>query len=101
MKPTPKLDDLADACWNGACNTGALLRSLGEAAHELDFGQATKHPAVPIILGQLSYLIGESAGPSEKAIDIWKQYKSAPSPVVVPLPADGGGEAVLAALVAA
>src|ERR1043166_4576485 len=49
MKPPkdcPKLTKLADACHDGACNVGALLRALSGAVNELEPGTVARHPAI-------------------------------------------------------
>lgn len=71
----PKLASLAEACHNGACNSYALARSLAEALAELGPGPATtEHPAYKIVLGQLSYLAGESCGPSPQALEEYEAW---------------------------
>lgn len=64
---TPKLTALADACNDGACNIRGLVHSLAEAIIELPASEAKDHPAVKVILGQLSFLCGESIGPTTSA----------------------------------
>lgn len=64
-----KIESLADACWNGACNPRGIIRSLAGAI--ADDRTATDTAAYRIILGQLAYLAGESAGPSDRAIADW------------------------------
>ncbi|HVM48623.1 MAG TPA: hypothetical protein VMU04_11385 [Candidatus Acidoferrum sp.] len=82
MKPTPKLDQLAEGCWNGACNVSGILLSLGEAVQETEPCTLKAHPALPIILGQVASLIGgepkrrfDFAGPDPAAIQRWKRYR--------------------------
>lgn len=70
----PKLKELADACNNGACNTLALLRSLGEAVGELQQHEVKDHPAVKCILGQVSFLAGESIGPTTEVLDDYNDW---------------------------
>lgn len=72
----PLLTELADACNAGACNTGALIRAFGKAAEEITHGQAREIPAVKVILGHLSYLVGESIGPSSEALQAYEQWKN-------------------------
>ena len=76
----PKLTDLADACLNGACNTGALIRSIGQCVGELPFSEAREHPAVKIILGQLTYLCGETLGPTHEALDAYEGWRKSETP---------------------
>jgi hypothetical protein len=72
-----KLVELADGCNNGACNVGGLLRSFSKAIDEMGDLPLREHPALPIILGQLSYLIGESAGPTEFALNNYTDWRAA------------------------
>lgn len=72
---SPLLTDLADACNNGACNMGGIIRSLGKAIDEVQFGHAQVHPALKVILGQLSFLCGESIGPSTEAYDAYNDWR--------------------------
>lgn len=84
MKPTPQLDELAEACWNGACNTSGILISLGKAVAEAEPFTLKAHPALPIILGQVASLIGGSnaamrfdyCGPDTAAVRSWEAYKA-------------------------
>jgi len=83
MKPTPQLDQLAEACWNGACNTSGILISLGKAAAEAEPFTLKTHPALPIILGQVASLVGGNAamrfdfcGPDTAAVREWEAYKA-------------------------
>lgn len=62
-----ELHRLAEACFNGACNPHGIIRSLGEAIHEIPTGRARDSVELKIIVGQLSFLLGESLGPSEEA----------------------------------
>ena len=59
-----KLQQLAAGCNNGACNPHGIIHSLAEAMSDVPFGQAKDSLDLKIIIGQLSYLLGESAGPS-------------------------------------
>lgn len=70
---TPKLDELAKACFNGACNPYALIKSLGEAIGELQPFEIKSNTKVKIIVGQISFLLGESLGPTETTIAQYKQ----------------------------
>jgi hypothetical protein len=64
---TPNLHTLARACWNGASNPLGIIRSLAEAIGEIPPGYCKESLDLKIILGQLSFLVGESLGPSEQA----------------------------------
>jgi len=63
----PQLLKLAEACQTGACNVYALLRALGAATEEVSAVEASSHPAIKVCLGQLSFLCGESFGPTVEA----------------------------------
>ena len=69
-----KLKELAHACNSGACNVRGLLRSLGECIGELQ-GQPSDSVELKIIIGQVSYLIGESLGPSTDALEKYEQAR--------------------------
>lgn len=71
----PQLTELADACLNGACNTGAIIRSAGRAVDELRSDEVKHHPAIKIILGQVSFLVGESLGPTTEALHAFEQWR--------------------------
>jgi len=77
---TPKLAELARHCDQGACNVGALLKALSEAVAELEPFEAQHHPAIKIILAQLSFLCGESSGPSVRACQEYVDWREAPLP---------------------
>lgn len=62
-----KLIDLAAACHEGACNQFALARALGDALTES--GLSGIHtPEYKYVLGHLSFLAGESLGPSQEVM---------------------------------
>ena len=71
----PALTSLADHCLNGACNSGALILSLAESIVSLPFTERRDHTAVKIVLGQLSYLAGESLGPREETIQAYHDWR--------------------------
>jgi hypothetical protein len=62
----PNLHRLAQACWQGACNPHGIIRSLSEAIGEIPPGRCRESLDLKIILGQLSFLVGESLGPREE-----------------------------------
>jgi hypothetical protein len=66
------LQSLANACYNGACNPHGIINALPEAMKEIKPGQARDSVELKIIIGQLSYLLGESLGPSTDAIQAYK-----------------------------
>ena len=74
----PKLAELAAACNAGACNFGALSRAFGACIDELPHSQASRHPAIKIILGQLTYLADEALGPSFEALDDYQAWAARP-----------------------
>jgi hypothetical protein len=59
---TPNLHRLAEACWQGDCNPHGIIRSLSEHIAEKPPGQCREPLDSKIILGQLSFLVGESLG---------------------------------------
>ncbi len=63
---TPNLHSLAQACWQGACNPHGIIRSLGDCIGEIPPGKCRESLDLKIILGQLSFLVGESLGPQEE-----------------------------------
>ena len=71
----PRLAELAEGCNNGMSNSYALIRCLGEAVQELGPGEVRDHPAVKCIVGHLSYLIGESLGPTFKAMESHEKWE--------------------------
>ncbi len=82
MKPpseTPKLLELADACCAGACNPSGVIRSLAIAIGELPTSEIKDHPAVKVILGQLTFLCGESIGPSQEAMFEYYNWRNQPA----------------------
>ena len=65
-----KLQDLMLACHNGACNTYALINALSKAmSEELKPHEVRDSLDVKYIIGHISYLIGESLGPSQEPMD--------------------------------
>lgn len=63
-----KLKDLAAACDGGACNVKALINILSDAIMDMDQVEIRNSVEVKIVVGQISFLLGESLGPSEKAL---------------------------------
>jgi hypothetical protein len=63
------LHDIALACDNGACNPKGLLRSLGLAIQDMPASWSPKDDTdLKYIVGHISFLLGESLGPSEKTV---------------------------------
>ncbi len=60
------LHNLAQACWRGASNPHGIIRSLAEAIGEIPPGKCRDSLDLKIILGQLSFLVGETLGPREE-----------------------------------
>lgn len=71
------LHDLASLCWGGACNVLAIAQRFAQATNGLSQPDVRDHPATPIVLGQLSFLVGEGIGPSPQAIARWLAYGEA------------------------
>jgi len=67
---TPKLHKLAVACKYGAHNPHGIIRSLSEAIKEVPHGKCSESAALKMIIGQLSFLLGENLGPSEQPIKL-------------------------------
>jgi hypothetical protein len=79
MKPasqTPSLLALAEACNNGACNVGGIVRSLSAALDELGPWTAASHPAVRLIIGQLAWLCGQAPGPTRDAYADYRAWRA-------------------------
>jgi hypothetical protein len=70
----PGLHDLALACYKGACNPVGIIHSLGDCVSEVPAEQGRSHPALKMIVGQLSFLLGESAGPTTEAMDAYAKW---------------------------
>jgi hypothetical protein len=70
----PQLANLAEACNHGACNVRAIARSLSDCMNEVPFGEERCHPAIAIVIGQISYLCGESTGPTEQALAAYNEW---------------------------
>jgi len=68
-----KLKELASACHNGACNPSGIIRVLGEAIRGEPPGRLSENVELKIIIGQLSYLLGESAGPTAETIEAYEE----------------------------
>ena len=75
----PKLADLADHCNTGAGNVFALLKRLGERFRDLQSTEVREHPAIAVIIGQISYLLGESPGPTCVALENYGVWKAQPA----------------------
>src|ERR1041384_122562 len=63
---SPNLHLLAQACWQGACNPHGIIRSLAETIGEIPPGRRRESVDLKIILGQLSFLLGENYGPTAR-----------------------------------
>jgi len=68
---TPKLHELVVACKYGAHNPHGIIRSLGEAINEVPHGKCPESADLKMIIGQLSFLLGENLGPSEQTIKLF------------------------------
>lgn len=70
MKKSP-LVELAEHCDMGACNPIAILLSLGKALENEKPASIKDNLDVKIIIGHVSYLLGESAGPNPDTLQQW------------------------------
>ena len=82
-KDPQELIDLARHCHNGACNVYALIQDLSNLVHpeiwtdwQLDYEDSfskvlQRSLSVKMIVGQISFLLGESLGPSEEVLKAW------------------------------
>jgi hypothetical protein len=59
-----QLSELALHATFGACNPLALIVSLAESVKGMSQDQLRKSTEVKIVVGQISYLLGESCGPT-------------------------------------
>lgn len=62
---------LAFHCFNGACNPLAIINNLPKAIEGMTQDECRESIEVKIIVGQLSFLLGESIGPSS---DVMQAY---------------------------
>ncbi len=62
------LTALADGCYNGACNVHGIINSLPAAMLCIAPGMARESADLKVIIGQITYLLGESCGPTAQAI---------------------------------
>ena len=70
------LPRIAEYCMNGACNVRALIKALAEAtAQEPTSCHLPDNNDLKIIIGHISYLIGESAGPTHEAVDNYLEQR--------------------------
>jgi hypothetical protein len=70
-----QLTSLADHCLNGACNPLAIINGLARGCDGLNQPQIRESLAVKIIVGQLSYLLGESLGPTSETIQAYQDAR--------------------------
>ena len=68
-----KLTELAAACYNGACNPLGIINAMPEAIKGLSQDEARSSVKLKMIIGQLSFLLGESLGPTFEALDAYKK----------------------------
>jgi len=73
--------ELAEACYNGACNPHGIINSRPEAIKEIPPGHCKDSVELKITLGQLSFLVGESFGPSEKVLAAYHDLVSCSCPI--------------------
>ena len=67
-----ELSALASACHNGACNPIAIIHDLSEGIRGMYQDEVRQSIEVKIILGQLSYLLDESLGPSFETLEAYR-----------------------------
>jgi len=67
------LHEIAVAANNGASNPYALIRSLAEALPEIKPHEIRSNLDVKIIVGQISFLLGESLGPTVATYTEWNE----------------------------
>jgi hypothetical protein len=72
-----KLQQLAHACHLGACNPHGIIRSLAEAMSEVPPGKARESVELKMIIGQISFLLGESLGPTAETLRAFQQLEKA------------------------
>lgn len=65
------LTQLAQVCHNGACNPLAIINSLASGIQGMRQDEVRKSVQVKYIIGQLSFLLGESIGPSEATFEAY------------------------------
>jgi hypothetical protein len=73
-----KLTDLADHCNAGAQNVAGLLIALGAAVKEYANGPAALRcePSLKCIIGHISFLLGESFGPTSSALEQYTEQQN-------------------------
>lgn len=75
LRKTPGrlLKDLASACYSpGASNPIAIIHDLSEGIRGMSQPEVRTSVEVKIILGQLSYLLDESLGPSFETLEAYR-----------------------------
>lgn len=70
---TPELHRLAVHCYNGACNLRAITRELSAVIGEVPPGEEKQSVDLKIVIGQLSFLVGESLGPSMESLEQFRE----------------------------
>lgn len=73
---TEKLNKLATACNNGACNPLGIVNQLAVAVQGFDQQTLRDSNAFKCIVGQLGFLIGEVIGPSTEAFDAFEKEQA-------------------------
>lgn len=72
-----KLIELAQACDNGACNPLGIINTMAPAIEGMSQDEARSSVHLKIVLGQLSFLLGESLGPSFETLDNYRAWQKA------------------------
>ena len=70
---SPKLHKLAVHCYDGACNLRAIVRELAAVIGELPPGEEKQSVDLRIVLGQCSFLVGESLGPTMETLEEFEE----------------------------
>ena len=70
---TPELHKLAVYCHNGASNLLAVVRELSAVIGEVPPGQERQCVDLKIVVGHLSFLVGESPGPTVETLERFEE----------------------------
>jgi hypothetical protein len=70
-----QITDLADACNAGACNVTGLVRGLARVTDTAPNAVFREHPALPVILGHLNFLVGQGPGPDVLNVYAYEKYR--------------------------
>jgi len=70
---TPELHKLAVHCYDGACNLRAIARELAAVIGEVRPGEEKQSVDLKMVLGQCSFLVGESLGPTMETLEEFEE----------------------------